>query len=42
MLRIESLSIDLGDFSVRDISLEIRTGEYFIILGPTGAGKTIF
>ncbi len=41
MLRIESLSIDLGDFSVRDISLEIRTGEYFIILGPTGAGKTI-
>ncbi len=41
MLRIESLSITLGEFSVRDVSLEIRPGEYFIILGPTGAGKTV-
>jgi molybdate transport system ATP-binding protein len=41
VLRIESLSISLGEFSVRDISLEIRPGEYFIILGPTGAGKTV-
>lgn len=41
MLRIESLSISLGEFSVQDISLEIPRGEYFIILGPTGAGKTI-
>lgn len=41
MLRIESLSITLGEFSVRDVSLEIRAGEYFIILGPTGAGKTV-
>ncbi|MDD1689994.1 MAG: ABC transporter ATP-binding protein [Methanoregula sp.] len=41
MLRIESLSITLGEFSVRDVSLEIRSDEYFIILGPTGAGKTV-
>jgi len=41
MLRIESLSITLGEFSVRDVSLEIHSDEYFIILGPTGAGKTI-
>ncbi len=41
MLRIESLSITLGEFSVRDVSLEIRSNEYFIILGPTGAGKTV-
>ena len=41
MLRIESLSITLGEFSVRDVSLEVRPGEYFIILGPTGAGKTV-
>lgn len=41
MLRIESLSITLGEFSVRDVSLEIRPDEYFIILGPTGAGKTV-
>ena len=41
MLRIESLSITLGEFSVHDVSLEIRSDEYFIILGPTGAGKTV-
>ena len=41
MLRIESLSKTLGEFSVRDVSLEIQPGEYFIILGPTGAGKTV-
>lgn len=41
MLRIESLTIALGEFTVRDVSLEIRPDEYFIILGPTGAGKTV-
>ena len=41
MLRIESLSITLGAFSLRDVSLEVRSNEYFIIIGPTGAGKTI-
>jgi len=41
VLRIKSLSISLGEFSVRDVSLEIQPGEYFIILGPTGAGKTV-
>ena len=41
MLCIESLSITLGEFSVRDVSLEVKDGEYFIILGPTGAGKTV-
>lgn len=41
MLRIESLSITLGEFSVCNVLLEIQPGEYFIILGPTGAGKTV-
>lgn len=41
MLRTDSLSITLGGFSVREVSLEIRQGEYFVILGPTGAGKTV-
>ncbi|MCS7223200.1 MAG: ATP-binding cassette domain-containing protein [Armatimonadetes bacterium] len=41
MLRVENLSISLGDFYLKDINLEVEGGEYFILLGPTGAGKTV-
>ena len=41
MIQIESLSLTMGEFSLRDISLEIKDGEYYVILGPTGAGKTV-
>jgi len=41
MIAIKSLKVDLGDFLLRDINLTINSGEYFIILGPAGAGKTI-
>ena len=41
MIQITNLSINLGDFQLRDINLTVNDGEYFIILGPTGAGKTV-
>lgn len=41
MIAVKNLSVELGKFHLRDISLEVETGEYFIILGPTGAGKTV-
>lgn len=41
MIRIERISKDLGDFFLRDVTLEIQDNEYFVILGPTGAGKSI-
>jgi molybdopterin-binding protein len=41
MIRIEEISKDLGEFFLRDIWLEINDNEYFVILGPTGAGKSI-
>ena len=41
MITIKNLKVDLGNFLLRDINLDIGEGEYFIILGPTGAGKTI-
>lgn len=40
-LHVESVAKTLGDFSLHDVSFYVKTGEYFMILGPTGAGKTI-
>ncbi|KAF5082560.1 MAG: ATP-binding cassette domain-containing protein [Methanoculleus horonobensis] len=41
MLTIDSVSKSLGEFSLSNVSLSVEDGEYFIVLGPTGAGKTI-
>jgi len=41
MIEVRNLSVDLGEFVLKDISINIEEGEYFIILGPTGAGKTV-
>ena len=41
MIKVENLCVELGDFVLWDASLEVPQGEYFIILGPTGAGKTV-
>jgi len=41
MIEIKNLTVDLGTFQLQDVNLKIEPGEYFIILGPTGSGKTI-
>jgi len=40
MIRLINISLKIGSFALRSIDLEIRHGEFFTILGPTGAGKT--
>ncbi len=42
MIRIENLSNRWDDFELKDISLKVKDNEYFVILGPTGSGKTLF
>ena len=41
MIKLQQLNFTLGDFALSNINLEIPSGKYFVLLGPTGAGKTI-
>lgn len=41
MIEVRNLSVSLGDFILNDVSFSVDDGEYFIILGPSGAGKTV-
>jgi molybdate/tungstate transport system ATP-binding protein len=38
---IEQAYTRLGDFRLQDISVSVDSGEFFVILGPSGAGKTV-
>lgn len=40
MLRTERLCKRLDSFILQDISLEVAEGDYFVLLGRSGAGKT--
>ena len=41
MIRIKNLSKSWAEFDLRSIDLKIKDREYFSLLGPTGAGKTL-
>ncbi len=41
MIRIENLNIHLLDFRLKNIHLEVEENEFFMLMGPTGAGKTV-
>lgn len=41
MLNVNHISKKLGNFSLQSVSFRVNMGEYFILLGPSGAGKTI-
>ncbi len=40
MLRLKNISRKLGDFALSGINIEIPEGEYFVLLGRSGSGKT--
>ena len=41
MLKVEKINKNWRDFRLKDITFEVKNREYFILLGPSGAGKTL-
>jgi len=41
MIELDRLSVACGSFAVRDVHLSVDRGEYFFLMGPSGAGKTV-
>ena len=41
MIQLENLEIVLGAFHLQDVTLTIEVGEYMVLLGPTGHGKSV-
>lgn len=41
MIVLEALTVVAGRFRLEEISLHIRPGDYWAVVGPSGAGKTI-
>lgn len=39
-LKIDSLHLTLGNFSLKNICLALKKKEYHVLLGPTGSGKS--
>jgi len=42
ILKVENLNVKFGEEEViRNLSFEVKRGEFLIVLGPNGAGKTV-
>jgi molybdopterin-binding protein len=41
MIRVESLLLELPGFRLGELNLDVEKGELFVLMGPTGSGKTL-
>ena len=41
MLKVKNIYIKLGEFNLENISFDVQEGEYFVVLGESGIGKTV-
>jgi molybdate/tungstate transport system ATP-binding protein len=41
MIRLESIQVTLPGFTLESIDLRVAAGEFFVLIGPTGAGKSL-
>lgn len=40
MIELDGISVHLGTFALRDVSLTVPAGRYAVLMGRTGSGKT--
>ncbi len=41
MLSVKNISKSLGDLAIKDVSFEVQQGQYFVLLGASGVGKSV-
>lgn len=41
MIELEEVRLDVGGFTLGPLSLRVEAREYLVVLGPSGAGKTL-
>jgi ABC-type sugar transport system ATPase subunit len=41
MINVKGLNLEFRNFKLQDINLDVASSEYFFLVGPTGAGKTV-
>lgn len=41
MLSVRQISKSLGNLTIKDVSFEVRPGQYFVLLGASGVGKSV-
>lgn len=41
MLELKNISKDFGDFVLKDLSFKLDKGDYFVLIGESGAGKSV-
>lgn len=41
MIRLEGVSRQWPEFAIKNVTLAVEEGEYLVVVGPTGAGKTL-
>ncbi len=41
MLHLKNISLQAGQFHLKDISLDVSPADYFVLMGPTGSGKSL-
>ncbi|MCK9151962.1 ATP-binding cassette domain-containing protein [Methanobacterium alcaliphilum] len=40
-LEVNDLSVDLGEFHLKEANLSLEKEDYFVLIGPTGSGKSV-